>query len=221
MTGTGCCGGGSGVHTLRYRQLSSCGNSGAEPGGRMTAPWGQPGPNAVASRGTDQCSIGCGAFQRKSPIGGAAYGIPTNARVAPAIFPCTGPSRVWISVPDCPLTVGVRVGALVGVSVAVAVGVLVGTVGVAVTVRVGVFVGVLVGVFDPLSLLPPQPNSPAASVAVASKVKVATRAVGSGKQWLVKRWRMRRSSTVPFWTPARLGSGHKIQWPRRNQGRLS
>src|SRR5208337_2907223 len=50
----------------------------------------------VASRTPFQCAGGCGAFQRKSPTGGAAKGMPRNARVRPSLtsLPCMLPCAV-------------------------------------------------------------------------------------------------------------------------------
>ena len=54
-------------------------------------------PNCSAFRTPSQCAAGCGGFQRSSPTGGAAYGIPlktrTSAVVAPAA-PETKPASV-------------------------------------------------------------------------------------------------------------------------------
>ena len=52
-------------------------------------------PNASALRTPCQCAAGCGCFQRKSPTGGAANGMPLKARtpeasVTPDISPSVG-----------------------------------------------------------------------------------------------------------------------------------
>jgi hypothetical protein len=41
-----------------------------------------------------QFFTGCGAFQRKSPTGGAAKGIPLNMLISPLLYPETSPFSV-------------------------------------------------------------------------------------------------------------------------------
>jgi hypothetical protein len=41
-----------------------------------------------------QFFAGCGAFQRKSPTGGAANGIPLKIFISPLLYPDTGPLSV-------------------------------------------------------------------------------------------------------------------------------
>src|SRR5262245_61777924 len=85
-------GAGNGVHTLRYRQSSSllalfCSVA--------LAIWAQRLPNCVASIGVVHLSGATGAFQRRAPTGGFAYGMPRNCRavtVVPMMLPWTGPS---------------------------------------------------------------------------------------------------------------------------------
>src|ERR1044071_755208 len=85
-------GAGDGVHTLRYRQSSSllarfCSVALAICAQRL--------PNLVASIGAAHLSGGTGAFQRRLPTGGFAYGMPRNCRavtVVPTMLPWTGPS---------------------------------------------------------------------------------------------------------------------------------
>ena len=45
-------------------------------------------PNALPARTPSQFAAGCGARQRLAPTGGAAYGIPLNART-PLLMPAT------------------------------------------------------------------------------------------------------------------------------------
>src|SRR5215471_18385268 len=72
------------VHTLRYRQSSLVGG---EPSmfAMLSRPW--PGgwmqtlPYLLASRTPLHFATGCGAVQRSAPTGGAANGMPLNARM--------------------------------------------------------------------------------------------------------------------------------------------
>jgi len=48
-------------------------------------------PNAFAARSPLQHAAGCGGFHRKSPTGGAAYGMPRNAVDPPLVAPTTAP----------------------------------------------------------------------------------------------------------------------------------
>jgi hypothetical protein len=67
---------GEGVVTLRERQSSPPTGAGAAP--RLS--WVQTGPGRVASRTPRQSSTGCGGWKRRSPTGGAAYGMPWKRR---------------------------------------------------------------------------------------------------------------------------------------------
>src|ERR1041385_1748981 len=78
ITGSGFLGTGDGDHTLRYRQSSSLLGSFIKVGDAICA---QRLPNAIASSGCFHPSGGCGAFQRRSPTGGLAYGMPRNCRL--------------------------------------------------------------------------------------------------------------------------------------------
>src|ERR1700722_18738251 len=71
-----------GVKTFRYRQFSEVLATPNPEGG-----CGQCGANAVAARIPVQGAAGCGGRQRSGPTGGAAYGMPRNASVRPAIVP--------------------------------------------------------------------------------------------------------------------------------------
>src|ERR1019366_6468969 len=51
-------------------------------------------PKPVASRTPSHFGVGAGARHLKSPTGGAAYGIPRNAALAPTARPRTRPARV-------------------------------------------------------------------------------------------------------------------------------
>jgi len=51
-----------------------------------TRPWAQCAPNLVASRSPFHLAGGWGAFQRRSPAGGAAYGRPRNALTLPSLM---------------------------------------------------------------------------------------------------------------------------------------
>ena len=54
----------------------------------------QRGPNCVAWRTPVQFLTGCGGFQRRSPTGGAANGMPLNARTPLSSAPSTTPLAV-------------------------------------------------------------------------------------------------------------------------------
>ena len=115
---------------------------------------GQMLPAAVALRICAHGACGIGARQRRSPTGGAAYGMPRNLRTVPVALPRTGPLSVittsgLVGVGD---DVGVSDGSAVDVSVelAAAVGVALGVavavkVAVAVVDAVAVWVAVAVG----------------------------------------------------------------------------
>src|SRR5579862_2570153 len=62
----------------------------------------QCGPKSVALRTPLHFAAGTGGFQRKSPIGGAAYGIPRNVRTAPSSLPSTMPEAVFTCGADEP-----------------------------------------------------------------------------------------------------------------------
>src|SRR5882724_3273369 len=57
-------------------------------------------PNSVAWRTPDHLAAGCGGFQRRSPTGGAAYGMPRNALTLPSVLPSTAPVRILTMGPD-------------------------------------------------------------------------------------------------------------------------
>src|SRR5581483_3648507 len=54
--------------------------------------WMHAGPNSVAERTPFQRGSDDGAFQRASPIGAAAYGIPLNTRSPPSTAPFSMPA---------------------------------------------------------------------------------------------------------------------------------
>src|SRR5262245_20018323 len=119
MTGRLSLGDAALVHTLAYRQSSArAGSRGGSttagatcPGGG--APAGPPGPrpprpaggapaahgapNASALRTPSHFAAGCGAFHRFSPSGGAANGMPLNARTLgwPLAVPATMPESIF------------------------------------------------------------------------------------------------------------------------------
>src|SRR5262249_40082497 len=91
----------AGVHTFKYRQSSLIGLS-ARSRKIMSEKIGacmQRVPNSVALRTPLQFFTGCGAFQRNSPTGGAANGIPRKTRTpgVPAVAPSTTPFSVRTS----------------------------------------------------------------------------------------------------------------------------
>ena len=57
-------------------------------------------PNSVALRTSVHFAAGAGGFQRKSPTGGAAYGMPRNTLTGPSLFPSTTPDAVLTCGPD-------------------------------------------------------------------------------------------------------------------------
>src|SRR5580700_1991705 len=68
----------TGAHTLRVRQSSSVGPASkvaVGKGGGIAVTCGAAGPNATAGRTPAHGSAGAGGRQRRSPVGGAAYGI--------------------------------------------------------------------------------------------------------------------------------------------------
>src|SRR6202034_1898796 len=83
-----------GVKTFRYRQFSDVLATPNPEGG-----CGQCGANAVASRIPVQGAAGCGGRQRSGPTGGAAYGMPRNSSVRPAIMPRRVPPAVVTTSP--------------------------------------------------------------------------------------------------------------------------
>src|SRR5262245_22050715 len=56
-------------------------------------------PNSVASRTPSHEAAGCGSFQRRSPTGGAAYGIPLKLRIRPSALAM--PRTVPVAVLTC------------------------------------------------------------------------------------------------------------------------
>ncbi len=75
----------AGVQTLRVRQSSPICCLGTAPGG-----CGQESENVLLTRMPSQTFTGCGARQRNSPTGGAAYGIPLYTRTSvpdPSTYP--------------------------------------------------------------------------------------------------------------------------------------
>src|SRR5579864_3310474 len=75
------------VQIFNVRQSSLCGAI-FNVGG-----CGHGAPNAAAFRIPPHGFGGCGGFQRSSPVGGAAYGIPLNARTSSPV-PDTIPDSV-------------------------------------------------------------------------------------------------------------------------------
>src|SRR5215471_1675869 len=57
-------------------------------------------PKAVALSVAVQDSAGCGGAQRRSPTGGAAYGMPSHSIAPLTTIPQTGPLEVWTVVPS-------------------------------------------------------------------------------------------------------------------------
>src|ERR1700722_14079402 len=88
MTGRGPVAAEAFAQTLRWRQSSA---DDAVP--NSDAVCGHP-DAAAEARGVVQEPAGCGGFQRFSPVGGAAYGIPWYVHVSPEIAPSTGPFAV-------------------------------------------------------------------------------------------------------------------------------
>jgi hypothetical protein len=93
-----------GTYTFRYKQSSEV--------------LGVPPPaicahgleKEVAARGELQAAAGCGGFQRESPTGGAAYGMPRNLYMVSVSDPFTVPLSV-VAVAEDSDVVGVGVGA--------------------------------------------------------------------------------------------------------------
>src|SRR5579864_4032950 len=83
-----------GAQTLMNRQFS------LPPAGKGGNCCAHSLPNAVACRMDDQGAGGCGDRQRRSPTGGAAYGIPSHSLTPLTAVPQTGPSAVCTFVPD-------------------------------------------------------------------------------------------------------------------------
>lgn len=86
-----------GVHTFTVRQSSDVGvpsdiscSSGS---------CGQAGPSWLASRGSVEGFTGAGGNQRRSPTGGAAYGMPRKTSRSPSTVPWTGPAVVCTTGP--------------------------------------------------------------------------------------------------------------------------
>src|SRR6516162_3403497 len=89
----------AGVQTFKYKQSSLIGLSGRSRKimSEKTGNCMQRDPNSLAFRTPFQGRTGCGAFQRNSPMGGAAKGIPRNARTPgeAAFTPSTIPLDVF------------------------------------------------------------------------------------------------------------------------------
>src|ERR1700677_643680 len=85
----------AGAYTFRKRQ-SSLGPSSWKIMSSKTGFCAQCAPYFVASRRPLHSAGGCGAFQRRSPVGGAAYGTPSHARTLPLLIglPCSWPCFV-------------------------------------------------------------------------------------------------------------------------------
>src|SRR5687767_3493743 len=82
----------AGRHTFTYKQSSA----GVTPSGAASPGNGscmQSAPYVAAERTPDHGFTGCGGFQRSSPTGAAANGIPLNATTPAFTVPCTFP--VW------------------------------------------------------------------------------------------------------------------------------
>src|SRR5262245_31454859 len=80
-----------GVETFRYSESSDWGPAGVNGVGPG---WIGLGANSVASRTPAHLAGGCGGLHRKSPVGGAAYGIPRKAYPSVVTRPRTLPSSV-------------------------------------------------------------------------------------------------------------------------------
>src|SRR5882672_1977770 len=80
----------AGVHTFKYKQ-SSLAPAGDPVNRSIAGSCTQLGPNAVALLVPDQATTGCGFFQRNSPRGDAANGMPLNDAMPFAATPSTSP----------------------------------------------------------------------------------------------------------------------------------
>src|SRR5580700_7928385 len=76
-----------GAYTLRKRQSSF-----VEPVPNGFWSWTQPLPNLVASRTPVSGAAFWGAFQRRGPTGGAAYGMPSKLRIVAVLLPAIMPT---------------------------------------------------------------------------------------------------------------------------------
>src|SRR3954469_5028604 len=77
-----------GVQTLRYRQSSSPGGIGPQAKSEIGRwGWGGGGPKVSASSSPAHGATGAGGRQRRSPTGGAAYGMPRYAPSRPRTRP--------------------------------------------------------------------------------------------------------------------------------------
>src|SRR5580700_7375297 len=88
-----------GAYTLRKRQSSF-----VEPVPNGFWSWTQPLPNLVASRTPVSGAAFWGAFQRRGPTGGAAYGMPSKLRIVAVLLPAIMPTfgTVTTSCPAAP-----------------------------------------------------------------------------------------------------------------------
>ncbi|GMA96876.1 hypothetical protein GCM10025881_37000 [Pseudolysinimonas kribbensis] len=90
MTGRGTADGMRGAITLRVRQSSLMAARLLVPL-RLRGSCGATGPKSRAGRMPSHGTTGCGARRRRSPIGGAAYGMPRHIRrprrTAPSMRP--------------------------------------------------------------------------------------------------------------------------------------
>ena len=99
MTGSFAAGAFAGTHTFSVKQSS------LPPESRKfmspkTFPCMQCEPNSVALRPPSHFAGATGGFQRRSPTGGAAYGIPRNTRTAPSTLPSAIPEAVFTCGPS-------------------------------------------------------------------------------------------------------------------------
>src|SRR5580700_9481609 len=84
-----------GAYTLRKRQSSF-----VEPVPNGFWSWTQPLPNLVASRTPVSGAAFWGAFQRRGPTGGAAYGMPSKLRIVAVLLPAIIPTFGTVTTSD-------------------------------------------------------------------------------------------------------------------------
>src|SRR5437762_3020457 len=79
----------AGAQMLRYRQSSPPSISTFD-----VEIWMHDDEKLAASRTSSHGGTGCGSRQRRSPIGGAAYGMPRHTATSPSMRPRTAPAVV-------------------------------------------------------------------------------------------------------------------------------
>jgi hypothetical protein len=84
-----------GAQTLSVRQSSLVCSAPLPGGTRGGGDWEQEAPKSTALRGCFQLAGDCGARQRSSSTGAAAYGTPLNDEMPALTVPTSAPLSIW------------------------------------------------------------------------------------------------------------------------------